>query len=109
MAKWNMNYGGLKGGIEYDSGARVGESFFRFEQDEKPFLEQAKRDREKGLLKTENNMRKFATIPEIVAIEIKNKYGVDLHGDGFMHDIDAKAKFFQIVRQDYPHLVVNKD
>ena len=108
MAKWKINQAGLQAGFEYESGQATGESSWRLYQDERPFLEQAKREREAGTKSTHMNHKKFATIPEIVAIEIKEKYGIDLHSLTFMDDVDAKAKFFTIIQQDYPHLVVNK-
>ena len=109
MARWKLNQAGLQGSFEYDAGAKTGESIWRFEQDEKPFLEQAKRDREAGTKDTNSGYRKFATIPEIVAIEINAKYGIDVHDPTFFADIDKKAKFFTIIRTEYPHLVVNND
>jgi len=36
---------------------------------------------------------------------IKEKYGIDLHDPTFMHDIDKKAKFKQILTTEYPHLM----
>ena len=106
MAKWKINQAGVQAGFEYEGGS--GESHWKLYQDERPFLEQAKREREQGTKKTHMNHKKFATIPEIVAIEIKEKYGVDIHSLTFMDDQDAKAKFFAVVQSDYPHLVVNK-
>ena len=108
MAKWKLNQAGLQGDFQYDNNSSDGSAHWRFEQDERPFLEQAKRDRELGNKKTHMNHKKFATIPEIVSIEILNKYGIDIHSLTFMDDQDAKAKFFTIIQQDYPHLVVNK-
>ena len=109
MAKWKMGNAGLSASIQYESGQLTGESFWRLEQDEKPFIEQAKREREMKWNNNNSQMRKFATIPEIVAIEIKEKWGIDLHEPNFFKDVDKKAKFFQIVREEYPHLVVHKD
>ena len=106
MAKWKINQAGLQAGIEYEGAA--GESHWQMYQDERPFLEQAKRDREAGTKKTHHNHKKFATIPEIVAIELKEKHGVDIHSTTFMNDDDMKAKFFTLIQQNYPHLVVNK-
>ena len=106
MAKWKLNQSGLQAGIEYEGA--VGESTWQLYQDERPFIEQAKRDREAGTKKTHMNHKKFASIPEIVAIELKEKWGVDIHSLTFMDDQDMKAKFFTIIQQEYPHLVVNK-
>ena len=107
MAKWKINQAGLKSGFEYDSGTFIGESSWRLEQDERPFLQQAKEDREAG---TKNNIlgaKKFATIPEIVAIEINYKYGIDIHAPDIFHDKDKMKKFKAIIAADYPHLIVN--
>ena len=106
MAKWKLNQSGLQAGIEYEGAA--GESTWQLYQDERPFIEQAKRDREAGTKKTHMNHKKFASIPEIVAIELKEKWGIDIHSLTFMDDQDMKAKFFLIIQQEYPHLVVNK-
>ena len=107
MAKWRVNQAGLIGEFEYEAGAGKGESTLKYYQDERPFIEQAKRDREATQKENNSKMRKFATIPEIVAIEIKTHYGIDIHAPDFMADVDKKAKFFQIIRQEYPYLVVN--
>ena len=109
MAKWKLNNQatGTKATFQYDSGTMHGDSAWSFEQDEKPFIEQAKRDREASQLENNSGMKKFATIPDLVAMEINYNYGIDLHDPTFMQDDDKKAKFFQIIRQDYPFLVVN--
>ena len=111
MAKWlNHNTkeltsgGSLTGGITYDNG----ESFWQIQQDETPFLEQAKRDRENTQKSTHMNHKKFATIPDIVAIEIKEKHGIDLHDPTIFRDREKMNRFKQIVMRDYKYLVVNK-
>ena len=102
MAKWKVNPGALKGSIEYDHH----ESRWQIEQDETPFIDMNKDERE-----TQSNMhthmRKFATIPDLVAIEILTKYGLDIHDPTFMHDKDRLARLKQIVLQDYKYLVVS--
>ena len=108
MAKWKLNQAGLQAGFDYESGAATGESNWQIYQDEKPFLEQAKRDREAGTKANSMGAKKFATIPEIVAIELNSKWGIDIHAADFLHDDDKKAKFFTIIQTEYPHLVVNK-
>ena len=106
MAKWrnihSKSGGTLKGSIEYDGA--VGDSYWRLEQDETPFLEQAKRDRE-ATQKKDVGYKKACTIPDIVAIEILEKYGIDIHADSFMHDSDSVRRVLQIMRTDYPHLM----
>ena len=107
MAKWKINQAGLSGGIDYESGARIGESNWRFEQDERPFLKEAHEDRQAGTKDNILGAKKFATIPEIVAIEINYKYGIDIHAPDTLQDKDKMNKFKAIVAADYPHLIVN--
>ena len=109
MAKWKMSNGITPATFEYDSGSAVGDANWSYTQDETPFLEEAKRDREAIQKDNNSKMRKFATIPEIVAIEIKMNHGIDIHAPDFMYDEDKKAKFFSIIRSDYAYLVVNNN
>ena len=111
MAKWrvkpNSDRGNtMTGNFEYTSGMAGGdESFWSITQDVKPFLEQAKYDRETQKRDKVNGMQKFATIPDVVAIDIKMKWGLDLHDPAFMHDKDSLAKLMTIIRQEYPYLL----
>ena len=109
MAKWNNvnpgTGGSLRGSFEYDGSA--GESTWGLYQDEKPFLDQAKLDRDAGTKSTHMGHRKFATIPDIVAIEVMEKYGIDIHDPTIMHDREKMARFKQIIMTDYRYLVVN--
>ena len=106
MAIWRNIKGasspnGMSMSLQYDDEKTVGQ----FYQDEKPFLEQAKIDRE---MKTKDNAlgaKKFATIPDIVAIEILEKYGIDLHAPETMADRDKMKKFKYIIRTEYPYLL----
>lgn len=106
MARWKVkpNTGGtLQGGIEY-TGDRAGESWFKFYQDEKPFIEQAKIDRE-VMNKKDTGYKKFATIPDLVSIEINEKYGIDIHDPTTMHDRDKMNKFKRIIKENYAYLL----
>lgn len=110
MAKWRVkpsqdHRASLSATFEYDSGTAGGEHAWSVTQDVTPFLEQAKVDRELHKGEGMNGMKKFATIPDIVAIDIKNKWGLDIHEPSFMHDKDSLAKFMLIIRQDYPYLL----
>ena len=106
MARWvtGGSGGSLKGVVEYEDGATKGDSQWKIYQDEKPFLEQAKLDRE---LQTKKDLgyKKFATVPDIVAIEIKEKHGIDLHAPETMADKDKMAKFMVIMKQEYAYLL----
>jgi len=104
MAKWTVIPGtannSLQGKIDYTDT----ESRWQIYQDEKPFIEQAKLDREQTT-KRDPGYKKFATVPDIVAIEIKEKYGLDIHAPDFMHDDSKKAKLMTIIKNDYKYLM----
>ena len=91
----------LAGAIQYDD---VG-SNWRVWQDEKPYVDMVKQERETHSNR-HTHVKKFATVPDIVAMEILEKYGLDLHSPSFMHDVDAMKKLKTIMITDYPHLVV---
>ena len=99
MAKWTAeSTSTLQGAINPDT------TDWRVYQDETPFLEQAKLDREQTQ-KKDVGYKKFATIPDIVAIEILSKYGIDIHSPDFMHNKDMIKKVMYIVRTEYSHLM----
>lgn len=108
MAKWTVgNKGGqgsLQGTFEYDSGQATGESRWQVYQDEKPFLEQAKMDRDQDQRK-DTGYRKFATIPDIVALEILQNHGIDLHDPNTMQDRALMNKFRSIIKSEYKYLL----
>ena len=111
MATWKVKPGtggSMTGGFEYEAGAAAGESTWQIQQDERPFLEEAKMDREETTKNTHMGHRKFATIPDIVAIEVMQKYGVDIHDPEQSSCHWTMKRFKQIIMKDYPHLVVNK-
>ena len=78
-------------------------------QDVTQFIEAVKLDRDKEAYfgKSKMGYRKMATIPDIVAIKIKEDYGIDLHDPAFMHDKDKLKKLKVILKMEYPHLLVN--
>lgn len=108
MAKWKVGDkkapGSLQGTFEYDTGQATGESRWQVYQDERPFLEQAKMDREQTN-KKDVGYRKFATIPDIVAIEILQNHHIDLHDPNTMQDKTLMAKFRAIIKSEYPYLL----
>ncbi len=105
MARWKTTKeitsgGSLTGGLEYDDHT----SNWKVYQDEKPFLEQAKLDREL-MNKKDTGYKKFATIPDIVAIEVLQNYGIDIHCPFQSSDSSVMKRFKTIIKQDYPHLL----
>ena len=110
MAKWkNVNPGtggSLRGSFEYDG--PVGESSWQLYQDEQPFIDDAKMERDSLQKKNHMGHRKFATIPDIVAIDVMEKFGVDIHNPETIRDPVEMRKFKSIIMTHYPYLVVNK-
>lgn len=77
---------------------------FKATQDHTAFVEQARREREQAT-KKDVGYKKACTIPDIVALEINYKYGLNVHDPMFMHDSDKVKKLLSIVRSEYPHLM----
>lgn len=57
--------------------------------------------------KSTRNYRSFAIIPDIVAIDILTKYGIDIHSPDFMHHPELVKKFKQIIVSEYPALLTS--
>jgi len=92
--------GGMSGGIDLSTGD------FKFSQDASSFIEQAKRDREAYRdPRKDISYKKACTIPDIVAIEILNKYNINIHDPDFMHDRAAVQRVIRIMKQEYPALM----
>ena len=95
-----------KGGMEANFDLTNDE--WSVKQDVTPYLEQAKRERDKsdaGLIKKNTGYQKFATIPDIVAIDINEKYGIDIHDPATTSDREKMARFMLIVKQEYSYLL----
>jgi hypothetical protein len=106
MARFkHKDVGGTVSG-EIDFNPMGGLNAWNAKQDIDPFLELAKEEKQQGFNR-KTHYRKFATIPDIVAIEIHTKYGVNIHDPNIKHDTEQLAKFKKIILQDYPHLVVS--
>ena len=106
MARWTAKPktgGTLQGAIEY-TGDRAGESRWQIYQDERPFIEQAKMEREQTK-KRDIGYKKFATIPDIVAIEVNEKWGIDIHDPIQASDKAAMARFKKIIKENYAYLL----
>jgi hypothetical protein len=75
-----------------------------FEQDEKPFIEAAKMERDQ-VAKRDVGYKKACTIPTIVQLEIFEKYGIDIMADTFMNDSEKVKKVLRIIKTEYPYLM----
>jgi len=94
---------GIKAGFDLQTGD------WEALQDVDPYLKHARLEREKQdyFGKTKSGYRKMATIPDIVAIKIKEDHGIDLHSQTFMSDKDKVKRFKYILKTEYPDLLVN--
>ena len=88
----------MQAGLHHDTGE------FQVYQDERPFLEQAKMERETQTTR-DIGYKKFCTIPDIVAVDLMYKYGIDIHAQDFMHDGHKVKKVMQIIKSEYPYLL----
>jgi hypothetical protein len=84
------------------------ETDFQLSQNVEAYREYAKEQR---LLdeqaKSTRNYRSFAIIPDIVAIDILTKYGIDIHAPDFMQHPELVRKFKQIIIAEYPALLTS--
>ena len=49
----------------------------------------------------------MATIPDIVAIEMKEKHNLDIHAHDFHYDESNKKRLRYLLRTEYPDLLIN--
>ena len=83
---------------------------FRLDQDVTYYNEYAKRARDasdqQSVLKRPS-IRPVCVIPDIVAIDILTKYGIDVHSPDFMNDTGGKRRLMSIIRTEYPNLLMS--
>ena len=81
---------------------------FRLEQNVEAYKEYAAKSRQADeSLSSTRQYRSFAILPDIVAIDILTRYGIDVHADTFMSDPAQVRKLKQIVISEYPHLLTS--
>jgi hypothetical protein len=80
---------------------------FQVSQDITGFLEQAKLDRDiaNEFMDTKKTYRKFATIPDIVALDIQLRYDIDIHDPETMKNPNTMKRFRAIIKSDFPKLL----
>jgi len=85
-----------------DSGYQIG-------QDVSEILAQAANERKFAaeISNPNKRYRKFGTIPDVICIEVKNKYGVDIHAPESSEDPNIMKKFKDIIKREYPYLLSN--
>ncbi len=78
---------------------------FQLEQDIQAYKDYASLQRQQDSLSHNGRQyRSFAIIPDIVAIDILTKHGLDIHSSEFMSDPAQLRKLKQIIDSDYPLL-----
>ena len=90
----------------YISHADIQEDKIEWEvnQEMDPFLAQAKYDRDNAKMQR-GHIKKFATIPDLVSIEIMEKHGLNIHDPATMGDADKMKKLKYIIQTEYKHLM----
>ena len=84
---------------------KTDEDNFQLVQDVSAYKDYAAQQRElDSFAANGRTYRSFAIIPDIVAIDILTKYGLDIHSDTFMHEPTNVRRLKQIIETDYPLL-----
>jgi len=87
---------------------KTDESNFQLTQNVEAYREYAKEQRLKDeQAKSTRNYRSFAIIPDIVAIDILTKYGIDVHAPDFLHHPELVKKLKQVIISEYPALLTS--
>ncbi len=68
------------------------------------YARQSRRDQERG---DASHYRSFAIIPDIVAIEILEKYGLNLHESEFLTNKADVNRLKRIIKSEYPELLTS--
>tara|TARA_R110000822_G_scaffold80320_2_gene191428 strand:- start:585 stop:893 length:309 start_codon:yes stop_codon:yes gene_type:complete len=76
-------------------------------QDVSEYIKYAKESREAQLRGDASHYRSFAIIPDIVAIDILTKHGLNLLEEGFMGNPADVAKLKRIIKSEHPDLLTS--
>lgn len=88
--------------------ANASEKKFEVHQDVTEYLNYAKESRDNQALRGDaSHYRSFAIIPDVVALEILTKHGLNLHESEFMSNKEDVAKLKRIIKSEYPNLLTS--
>lgn len=88
--------------------SKVSSNKIQVAQDVSEYLNYAKQSRDlQSAGGDASHYRSFAVIPDIVAIEILTKHGMDLHATEFMSNKEDVAKLKRIIKSEYPNLLTS--
>jgi len=92
----------------YSFNVKESDKDFRLEQDIQAYKDFAAESREANdYFGGGKRYRSFAIIPDIVAIDILTKYGIDIHHDGFMGNPALIRRVKEIIKTEYPALLTS--
>jgi len=84
---------------------KADEKDFKLEQDVQAYKDYAALSRERDSFAANGRTyRSFAIIPDIVAIDMLTKFGLDIHAPDFMHDPLNLRKLKKLIDTEYPAL-----
>lgn len=97
----------LKNVKSKDMELNVRDDNFQISQNIDGFLKQAEMERSIAAEFTNPNKtyRKLATIPDIVALDIKLRYDIDIHDPDTMSNPAKMKRFRAIIKSDFPKLL----
>tara|TARA_Y100000034_G_scaffold61385_1_gene74548 strand:- start:691 stop:1005 length:315 start_codon:yes stop_codon:yes gene_type:complete len=91
--------------IKYNYGLNRG---YKAEQDVSDYLDYAKRSRSISrdtFTDNKTNYRSLAIVPDIVSVDIFNKFGIDIHSPD--NDKELLSKVANIIKTHYPNLLTS--
>lgn len=96
--------GGFMKSINYDY-SQTGK--YKAEQDVSAYLDYAQRSRSvaNAFDNKKTNYRSLAIVPDIVAVDILNRFGYDIHSSE--NDQHVLSKISNIIKQYYPNLLTS--
>ena len=109
MAQWfDVSSATTKGkGLQGHFNLENGDGWF--EQDVTAFIDKAKEDRDyaEQYGQRKDGYRKFATVPDGIALKILKDHHINLHDPDFSQDPNNMKKLKTIIQMEYPALLVN--
>lgn len=87
---------------------KIADKKIQVHQDVTEYLNYAKQSRDiQSSGGDASHYRSFAVIPDIVAVEILEKHGMNLHHTEFMSNKEDVAKLKRIIKSEYPNLLTS--
>jgi hypothetical protein len=94
-----LDYDPVRGLYQYEDRTQGGNLQLHYRQDVEPVLDLAQYERNNGLADKAGKKQEFylyARIPPVIQLEMKYKYGVDIH------DRNDLKRAFELINREYP-------